>query len=227
MNSIGSLLTALAVLFGVVAAGSTLPILPTGAAVSATAVLAARYHPLTLPLVVLVGAVAAYLGDAVTFAICKAGGETLVRRLKMLRKPAQTAQSVSDRLLNRPVTVLLVSRLVPGGRIPILLAGAVLGLSWRRFAVSNLAACALWSAMYAAIGLLGHSIFPEPWEAVVCAILIVLAVNQLLSWLRKRRDTTEHSRNSDHKQNSDQSQDDERGEADAGRQKRGAPAGQE
>lgn len=190
MNSIGGLLTGLAVLFGVVAAGSTLPVLPTGAAVSATAVLAVHYHPVTLLLVVAVGAVAAYLGDIVTFAICKAGGEALVRRLKMLRKPVEMAESVKDRLLNRPVTVLLVSRLVPGGRIPVLLAAAVLGLSWRRFALSNLTACALWSTMYAAIGVLGHSIFPEPWEAVVAAIVIVLGVNQVLSRLRHRRENT-------------------------------------
>ncbi|GAB3947022.1 DedA family protein [Micromonospora vulcania] len=187
MTTFGGVLSALAVLFAIVAAGSTLPVLPTGAAVSATAVLAAHHSPFALLAVVAVGALGAYAGDAATYAICRAGGEALTRRLGMLRQQARLADNVRERLLNRPVSTLLVSRLLPGGRIPVLLAAAVLGLPWRRFATANVAACVLWSVTYAAIGLLGRSIFGRPWEGVVAAIVIVLAVTQLTSWLSRRR----------------------------------------
>jgi membrane protein DedA with SNARE-associated domain len=182
------LIGALAVLFLIVSVGSTVPVLPTGAAVSATAVLAVQYHALALVVVVGVGAAAAYLGDAVTYAICLAGGEALTRRLKMLRTPLKMAENVRQRLLRRPVATLLVSRLVPGGRIPVLLTAAILKVSWRRFGMANIAACVLWSAVYAAIGLLGHSVFPEPWQGVIAAVLIVLVVTRIASWIRKRRE---------------------------------------
>jgi membrane protein DedA with SNARE-associated domain len=84
--------------------------------------------------------------------------------------------------------VLLVSRLIPGGRVPVLLAAAFVGLSWRTFVAANLPACALWSTVYAAIGVAGGSIFPKPWEGVVAAVILILVVNQSISWWQKRRD---------------------------------------
>ncbi|MER7003932.1 VTT domain-containing protein [Dactylosporangium sp. NPDC000555] len=186
MITFGGLLAALAVTFAVVAIGSTVPVLPTGAAVSGTAVLAAHYNPLVLPVVVAVGGLGAYLGDAVTFAICRAGGEALTRRLGLLRRPWRLAGAVRERLRRRPVAALLVSRLVPGGRIPVLLTAAIVGLSWRTFIVSNVAACALWAGTYSAIGLLSRNVFPQPWQGVVAAIVIVLAAGQIAGWVERR-----------------------------------------
>jgi len=189
VTTFGGLVAALAVLFAIVALGSTVPVLPTGAAVSGTAVVAAHLTPFAMLAVVAAGALGAYCGDAVTFAICRAGGEALTRRLKMLRQPLRLADTVRERLRNQPVTALLVSRLIPGGRIPVLLTAALLGLSWRVFAVSNIAACLLWSATYAAIGLLGRSVFPQPWQGVVAAVVLVVVITQLAGWLRRRRES--------------------------------------
>ncbi|HTJ35126.1 MAG TPA: VTT domain-containing protein [Dactylosporangium sp.] len=197
MVTFGGLVAALAVMFGVVAVGSTVPVLPTGAAVSATAVLAAHYSPLALPVVVAVGGLGAYIGDAVTFAICRAGGEALTRRLRLLRQPWRLAGTVRERLDRRPVTALLVSRLVPGGRIPVLLTAAIVGLSWRTFIVSNIAACALWATTYSAIGLLSRNVFPQPWQGVVCAILIVLGAGQVAGWVERRRQSRVAEPNAD------------------------------
>ncbi|WP_432989019.1 DedA family protein [Dactylosporangium sp. CA-233914] len=188
MTTFASLVAALAITFGIVALGSTVPVLPTGAAVSATAVLAAHYNPLAVPAVIAAGGLGAYSGDAVTFAICRAGGEALTRRLRLLRRPWRLAETVRQRLQRRPVIALLVSRLVPGGRIPVLLTAAIVGLSWRTFIVSNIAACLLWSATYSAIGLLSRNVFPQPWQGVVCAIVIVLAAGQIAGWIERRRE---------------------------------------
>jgi membrane protein DedA with SNARE-associated domain len=190
VTTFAGLLAALAGLFAIVAVGSTVPILPTGAAVSATAVVAAHRSPFALLAVVAAGAIGAYCGDAATYAICRAGGEALTRRLRMLRQPLRLdlAGALQRRLTARPVSALLVSRLVPGGRIPVLLTAAIVGLSWRRFAAANVAACALWSTTYAAIGLLGRSVFPQPWQGVVAALVIALGATQLAGWLRHRRD---------------------------------------
>jgi hypothetical protein len=53
--------------------------------------------------------------------------------------------------------------------------------------VANAPACLLWATVYAGIGVAGGSIFPEPWEGVVAAVLLILIVNQSISWFTKRR----------------------------------------
>ncbi|WP_309238150.1 DedA family protein [Actinoplanes aureus] len=179
-------LAALGWLLLVVAFGAIVPVVPTGAAVSGAAALAFHEHPLTIGLVVAAGAAGAYAGDLVMYAMCRFGGEQLARRLRWLRDDEHLT-GVKDRLKQKQVPVLLVSRLIPGGRVPVLLAAAFVGISWRTFVVANLPACALWSGVYATIGLAGGSIFPEPWQGVVAAVIVILIVNQTLTWFQKRR----------------------------------------
>jgi membrane protein DedA with SNARE-associated domain len=179
-------LQALGWLFLVVSFGAIVPIVPTGAAVSGAAALAAHNNPLTIVLVIAGGAAGAYAGDLVMYAMCRAGGEPLARRLRWLRDEEHLS-AVKDRLARSQIPVLLVSRLLPGGRVPVLLAAAFLGLSWRTFVVANAPACALWSVVYAGIGVAGGSIFPETWEGVLAAIILVLLVSQGVGWWNKRR----------------------------------------
>jgi len=181
-------LGALAWLFLIVSFGAIVPVVPTGAAVSGAAALAFHeHHPLTIVLVIAAGAAAAYVGDLVMYAMCRLGGEQLARRLRWLRDEEHLA-AVKDRLERSQVPVLLVSRLIPGGRVPVLLAAAFLGMAWRTFVVANVPACALWASVYAAIGVAGGSIFPKPWQGVVAAVLLILIVNQTVSWWNKRRE---------------------------------------
>ncbi|MDY7089210.1 MAG: VTT domain-containing protein [Actinomycetota bacterium] len=181
-------LGALAWLFAVVAFGAILPVVPTGAAVSGAAALAFHeHHPLTIVFVIAAGAAGAYVGDLVMYAMCRLGGEQLARRLRWLRDEEHLV-SVKERLRKSQIPVLLVSRLIPGGRVPVLLAAAFLGIPWRTFVVANIPACALWSGVYAGIGVAGGSIFPEPWEGVVAAVVLILIVNQTVSWISKRRE---------------------------------------
>jgi membrane protein DedA with SNARE-associated domain len=181
-----SQLGAIGWLFLVVAFGAIIPVIPTGAAVSGAAALAFHTQPLVIALAVLAGAAGAYVGDLVMYAACRAGGEQLARRLRWLRDEEHLA-AVKERLSRSQVPVLLVSRLIPGGRVPVLLAAAFLGLPWRTFIVANAPACALWAAVYAGIGVAGGSIFPEPWQSVLAAVALILVVNQTVSWIQKRR----------------------------------------
>lgn len=175
----------LASLFVLVAFGAVLPVVPTGAAVSAAAALAFHQHSIMIVAVVLAGAAGAYLGDAVTYLLCRAGGEQLARRLRWLRD-TDRLDGLAARLRERQVSVLLISRLVPGGRIPVLLTIALTGLDWRRFALANAPACGLWSVVYAGFGVLGGSIFAEPWQGVLVAVVIVLVISQVVGWVRRR-----------------------------------------
>jgi membrane protein DedA with SNARE-associated domain len=188
MTAVGHVLAGLGSLFLIVLIGAVVPVVPTGAAVSAAAAVAWHRDGYTVLAVIAVGALAAYGGDAVTYAVCRAGGEALTRRVRLSRKPIELAGTVKQRIEERPFTALLVSRLIPAGRIPMLLAAAVVGISWRRFATANVAACVLWSVLYAAVGLIGGLIFPEAWQGIVAAIVLVLAVSWILGRIRRHRE---------------------------------------
>jgi membrane protein DedA with SNARE-associated domain len=186
----------LAALAGAVLLGAVLPVLPTGAAVSAGAVLASHDKPIGLVGVLIAGALGAYLGDLIVYAGCRAGGEQLARRVGWLRDNA-SLDALRTRLDEHEVTVLLTSRLLPGGRVPVLLTAGVAGYPWRRFATVDLTASALWAAMYMAIGLVGFALFDEVWEGVVAAIVLVILVSVVSGLIRSRRRSATDSRTSE------------------------------
>ncbi|WP_432949964.1 DedA family protein [Kribbella sp. CA-253562] len=177
----------LVVLAGAVLLGAVLPVLPTGAAVSAGAVLASHNNPVFGLLGVLIaGAGGAYLGDLIVYAGCRAGGERLAKRIGWLRDNA-SLEALKERLAEHEITVLLTSRLIPGGRVPVLLAAGLAGYPWHRFAVVDLTASSLWAAVYMAIGLLGYALFDEPWQGVLAAIVLVLLTTVISSLVQRRR----------------------------------------
>ncbi|WP_137291919.1 DedA family protein [Nocardioides dongxiaopingii] len=181
--------TGLLALFGVVAFGAVIPVVPTGAAVSAAAVLARAEHPWEVVLVLLVGGAGAYAGDVVTYAALRTAGAPLAHRVGWLRAddPDGTLQHLRARLEADEVRSLLLSRLVPGGRIPVLLAAALGGYPLVRFASANVAAALLWSCLYGGIGLVGDTLIPDPVVAVVVVVLAALAVGLVLPRLRRSR----------------------------------------
>jgi membrane protein DedA with SNARE-associated domain len=67
----------------------------------------------------------------------------------------------------------------------VLLAAAIGGYPFRRYASADIGAALLWAIVYAAIGLLGRSVFPEPWQGVVAAVVLVLLVSLIPSIWRR------------------------------------------
>ena len=126
----------LATMFGVVAFGAVVPVVPTGAAVSVGAVLGVSDHIVLLPIVVGVGAAGAYVGDLVVYAALRFFGERLSARIAWLHADARAAALArfQDQIAQHELRTLLLSRLVPGGRIPVLLAAALGGYPFRRYA---------------------------------------------------------------------------------------------
>lgn len=172
-------------LVAVVLLGSVLLVVPTGAAVSAAAVLAWRHAgPVSAGGVVLAGALGAYLGDLVVFAVCRYGGEQLALRARWVRQGRFSASvgRITEHLLARDVQTLVLGRLLPAGRMPVLVAAGLSGYPWRRFAVADVPAVLAWSAVYSLVGVAGGSLFPETWQSVLAAVVLVL----LLSTLARR-----------------------------------------
>ena len=186
---LGSLLA----LLGVVASGAVLPVVPTGAAVSVAAALAERGDPVLVLLVVVFGAAGAYLSDLATYAGLRFAGLEASRgtgRLARWFTGANHGRAVDEvrlQLERHELRTLLLSRLVPGGQLPVLVAAVIGHYSWRRFAAADVAAATLWSTVYAAIGVAGRAVFPRAWEGVAAGVAIVVVVSAVAAlWGRHR-----------------------------------------
>ncbi|MGX1566528.1 DedA family protein [Streptomyces sp. NPDC055506] len=179
-------------LFLLVLAGALVPVIPTGALVSSAAVVA--FHqtsPLSLAMVFLTASLAAFLGDATLYWLGRRGlrsknGSRWLEAIRA-RAPEDRLAQAQEKLAAHGVAVLVLSRLVPAGRIPVMLACLLAEWPLRRFSRGNLPACLAWTLTYQLIGILGGSLFDEPWEGVVAAIVLTLVISAVPAVVRRVR----------------------------------------
>ncbi|MFD9541054.1 DedA family protein [Streptomyces sp. NPDC060022] len=169
-------------LFALVALGSLVPVVPTGALVSSAAVVA--FHqtsPFALLVVFVVASAAAFLGDICLYWLGQRGvrsrnGSRWLEAISSRAAPERLAQA-QQKLDEHGATVLVLSRLVPAGRIPVMLACLLGGMPLRQFARGDVPACLAWAATYQLIGILGGSLFAEPWQGVLAAVALTLLIS--------------------------------------------------
>ncbi len=179
-------------LFVLVLLGALVPVVPTGALVSSAAVVA--FHqtaPFALALVFVTASTAAFLGDMALYWLGRRGMKSKngSRWLEAIRSraPEDRLGQAQEKLAGHGVAVLVLSRLVPAGRIPVMLACLMAKWPMRRFARGNLPACLAWAVTYQLIGILGGSLFKEPWEGVVAAVALTVVLGAAPSvWKRVR-----------------------------------------
>ena len=173
-------------LFGLVLLGSIVPVVPTGAVVGAGAAVATTTDNLSLTLVVVVSAVAALTGDLITFAVCRFGGPAAVRWVAR-GQHADRIEEVRGQFRRHGWQIVVVGRLLPAGRIPVLVAAGALAYPWRRLLPASTVASLLWAVAYAALGVLSGGIFDSPLLATLLATLLILALGGLLNLVSSRR----------------------------------------
>jgi membrane protein DedA with SNARE-associated domain len=174
------------VLFGGVLLGSIVPVVPTGAVVGAGAAFAMTANGLNLPLVLLVATLAAWTGDVITFAICRFGGPSAVRWVSR-GQHADRIEEVRGQFRRHGWQIIVVGRLLPAGRIPVLLAAGALAYPWRRLLPASLLGSFLWALAYALLGVVSGGIFDSPLTAVLLATALVLVVGAVLNLVGNRR----------------------------------------
>ncbi|MDQ0936972.1 membrane protein DedA with SNARE-associated domain [Streptomyces turgidiscabies] len=179
-------------LFLLVMIGALVPVVPTGALVSSAAVVA--FHqttPLAMVLVFAVASLAAFLGDVALYWLGRRGmgSKNGSRWLAAIRNraPEDRLARAQEKLSEHGVAVLVLSRLVPAGRIPVMLACLMAKWPVRRFARGDVPACLAWAATYQLIGVLGGSLFNEPWQGVVAAVALTLTISAAPSAWRRIR----------------------------------------
>lgn len=180
-------------LFLLIVVGALVPVVPTGALVSSAAVVAVHQEaPFALLVVFGVSAFAAFLGDMALYWLGRRGmhSKNGSRWLAAIRDraPEERLAQAQEKLADHGVLVLVLSRLVPAGRIPVMLACLMAKMPLREFARGDVPACLAWAVTYQLIGILGGSLFKEPWEGVAVAVgLTVLISTAPTVWRRVRR----------------------------------------
>ncbi|MEU0117696.1 VTT domain-containing protein [Streptomyces bobili] len=180
-------------LFLLVLIGALVPVVPTGALVSSAAVVA--FHqtaPFSLALVFVTASLAAFCGDAALYWLGRRGmrsrnGSRWLAAIRS-RAPEERLARAQEKLADHGTAVLVLSRLVPAGRIPVMLACLMADWPLRRFVRGDLPACLAWAVTYQLIGILGGSLFPEPWQGVVAAVALTLLIGVVPGLWRRVRE---------------------------------------
>jgi membrane protein DedA with SNARE-associated domain len=111
--------------------------------------LAAAGH-LSLPIVILVAAVAATTGDMVGYWIGRRGGRRLLLRDGRFSAHRRSAVARAERYFDRyGVLTVFFARFIPGVRVVGALSAGATEMRWRSFAIANMLGCVTWAATVA------------------------------------------------------------------------------
>jgi len=153
--------------------------------------LAYSERELNLGWIIVVGTLAATLGDNLGYAIGHSGGRPLLERHRKIFRVSAAALARGEKLFSRYGSVtILFARFVFGMRIIAGPLAGVLRMPWKKFAVFNLLGAALWVTI---ISLVGYS-FSSRWnllmhyvkrfDLVLGAAFVIIAA---ILWWRNRK----------------------------------------
>jgi membrane-associated protein len=153
--------------------------------------LAYSEHDLRLPWIMVVGTIAATVGDNLGFVLGQRGGRPLLVRYQSIFRIQTSTIERGERLFARyGALTIFFARFVFGMRIIAGPLAGVLRMPWKRFAVFNFLGAALWVSV---ISCVGYS-FGRHWEKLergmkrfdVMVAVVVVGI-ALLLWWRGRR----------------------------------------
>jgi len=187
-------------ILAVCAGDAVLPILPSETAVVTGGVLSAG-KGLSLWLVIVMGALGAYIGDSISYAVGRWAGPWARTRLFGGKRGAKTLAWAEKQLAERGGQIIVVARFVPGGRTATTFVAGATDYPYRRFALATGIGALIWSSYCALIGRIGGAAFEnETWKALVVAFASALAGMAIIEGVRhllgrrKRARTADASR---------------------------------
>ncbi|MET7965833.1 DedA family protein [Micromonospora sp. NPDC005305] len=189
-------------LFAVAVVDGFFPVVPSETAVITAGVFAATGQP-DLPLVVVVAALGALVGDHVSYAIGRHGGGRLLARLPAAGPDAAPGRSgrgsrrraalerARRGIATRGGLILTVARYVPGGRTAVTLTMGAVRYPRRRFLAFDALAAVSWGSYSALVGYLGGLAFErDPIRGLLLGLglaLTLTAIVEAVRWARGRR----------------------------------------
>ncbi len=150
---------------------------------------------LHLPWIILVGTLAATLGDNLGYFIGNHGGRPLLERYRKLFRIQPETVAKGERLFERRgAQTVFLARFIFGMRIIAGPLAGVLRMPWRRFVLFNFLGAVTWVTVISCVGYF----FGSQWDRLLrivknanIAILLLVAIVALIHWLRQRSQKSE------------------------------------
>ncbi len=171
---------------------AVLPLLPSETILVTAGVLSAQ-HVMLLWLIVLSGAVGAWLGDLISYSIGHWAGPWARRTLFRGARSHRTLEWAERALDERGASIIVLARFVPGGRTAITFVAGAVGYPLRRFLVVDALGAAVWATYATLLGRIGGAAFEgRTGLALVVAFGLALLGAGLIEggrtlWARRRR----------------------------------------
>jgi len=153
--------------------------------------LAYSEHDLRLPWIILVGTIAATVGDNLGFALGYYGGRPLLDRYQAFFRIRHTTVARGEELFARyGALTIFFARFVFGMRIIAGPLAGVLRMSWRKFSLFNFLGAGLWVTVISGVGYL----FGRHWDRLEhvlkrfdLTVAVVVLLGAAFLWWRSRR----------------------------------------
>jgi membrane-associated protein len=184
------------VIFVVALFDSIIPIVPSEGLVILGGVAAGQGNQ-QIWLVIVCGAIGAFLGDNLAYA----GGRRFSHRVNRWADRRTTRRARLDaagrQIRIRGGMLLITARFIPGGRTVLTVSSGLTGQPWRWFAIWVAAATTIWASYAALIGFFFGQAFEDNqtlayWMAFAAALTITVVI-EAIRWLRKRKQTPSSS----------------------------------
>jgi membrane-associated protein len=162
-----------------------LPVVPSETAVITAGVVAADGN-LQLPLIVVLAATGAFLGDNTAYFIGRRFGVPVRKRFFSGAKSSARLDWAQRQLGERGGQLIVVGRFIPGGRTAVALSAGILRYEWRRFLLFDAFAALFWALYASLLGYVGGRAFENsPWKGLIVALALGFALGGVIELVRK------------------------------------------
>ena len=142
---------------------------------------------LHLPLVVAVAAGGSLASDLAKYALGRAYGPALLRRLQRRESGARAVEWIESRARRIGPAVIVPSYFVPFGVVAATLVCGVLRMRLGPVALASTIGAALWSSMFVLLGYAGGAVTNNPVTGALLALPVGIGLAMLLSRLATAR----------------------------------------
>lgn len=104
------------------------------------------------------------------------------------RQSAEKLAAAREKFVHKGWLLVVIGRMVPAGRIPVLLAAGALDYPWRRLVPAAAGACLLWAVAYALLGVVSGGLFDNPLVATLIATMLILVIALVVGLVSRRRE---------------------------------------
>jgi membrane-associated protein len=165
-----------------------LPVLPSETAIITLGVATAGSTDPRIALLVILAALGAFIGDNGNYMIGHRLGPAIDRRFFPGEKGARRKAWATDSLHRYGARIIIACRFVPGGRTAVTLVCGLVEYRRRTFVAATACAGVIWASYAFFIGRLGGQAFQNrPWEGLLLAIGVALAITGLTEVVRRLR----------------------------------------